>query len=1005
MPMPSGGGVPGATRAGAGAKTGRSSGSRSRRTYRLDLPSPLEEVNANGIVLTDVRLGNTYAAAKSSFLSPESSRIRLLVACNHDAEGRLGIRISDSQQQIEALPAGLSAAAQGLLRVGDRVLSYDGIALRTTTLAKVHASSSRHDHVMIVDRQDAGTTKALMNLSAEARDDCVVAQLLSAKLVVPKPSRRLRGSTCSRLGLELNRYNKIEAIEPLSVAAIDDTLRKDDVIVELNGITLGQLRLVDELKNLPKPLGYIVLTVVRLPQKCKDALVEARTVSSERASTRMDTLMGGMLSVTIAPTGHTWTTYQEALKLSGGNQVAARLIMQKDREGFVALDRMAVMIQSRWRGKKVRAQIIEARNRIVMIQRVAKMKIAIMRKKQKRKEALAALVLQAQFRIMQAPKRKRESLLAKADTHKLTALTRMSTFKEHRKDVEQAHRTGEGVLTQTTTLKGKLSDLSPSDKDSMRTSATYSFAAAIGVDASLVEVKLEDGSIKLVTTVQVEQGQTETIEAAMKGLASNPSRIANMLKVPEADIMSVSAPKKKALVEMRWGRARLLSTQKLVVNVSPQAFGPPPVFQRPTSNMTASDIAQAMLKQVGMKRLFMEYANIDSEVSHTGLIELVMRQLRGLCISSREAVRSESIKQTAVNFVHTVQAGKTEAMDWPTFQGVLVDLASGDIRQQNLLGAWEMVLDEDIQQLRKAQHRRRRVQLETHTQNRGVVYPKYNFADPDDDDDDERPSPSSSDKAMKSGKSGPAMNAINLGALLKSDQERVARDRGDSTDSTLSSKIRLQEKAAKEGDAVELAITMTSHTQAAKVSTKAKVVHMGHKDRRNEKMSYFGAMGPALVAKHILAHEQCRPRAYATNPVECKEEHRKKSALYTSLQKRIKKKSGFLDADLGLDEVSSSLTRLAPRSPKREPKLKVFKFVVGARVKNKKDGVGTVTEHMENGNTKVTFDSGEEREFKPRAMRKFKEVVEESAESGTYETFDLDRESGRYKTEVLPRTS
>ena len=66
---------------------------------------------------------------------------------------------------------------------------------------------------------------------------------------------------------------------------------------------------------------------------------------------------------------------------------------------------------------------------------------------------------------------------------------------------------------------------------------------------------------------------------------------------------------------------------------------------------------------------------------------------------------------------------------------------------------------------------------------------------------------------------------------------------------------------------------------------------MGSKDKRCQKMSYFGAMGPALVAKHILAPEQCRPRAFDTNPVECKKEYRKKSRVYKSLQKRLKKKN------------------------------------------------------------------------------------------------------------------
>ena len=899
-----------------------------------------------------------------------------MVVCHDDAEGRLGIAMTDLRQQIAELPAGFPAAKQGLLRVGDRVLSCDGIALRMTTLAKAHASSLSQEHVLLVDRQDDAMTEALMNLPAKAVDECLVAELLSAKLVVPKQSRRMRGSTCTRLGLELNKFNVIEAISPSSVASIDDTLRKDDVIVELNGNSLRQARLADELKKLPKPLDHVVLTVVRMPQTCKNIMAQALTESAEPAVSRMNALFGSMLAVGGAgacpATGHTWTTYQEALNLTGGNPVAARLIMQKDRENFAGLDKMAVMIQARWRGKKVRKQIAEARQSLKRIQRAWKMRIALMRKKQKKKEVQAALLMQTQFRRMQAPKRERESLIAKAETHKLTALTRMTTFKDHRKHVEQAHRTGEGILTQTTTLKGSLGDLSSSEKDSMRTNATYSFAEAIGVDSSMVEVKLEDGSIKLVTTIHVAQGQSETVEAAMQGLASNPSRIADMLKVPQTDIMSVSEPKKKSLVEMRWGRARTLTSQKLVVNVDPKAFEPPPVFQRPTSEMNTSDIAKAMLKQVGMKRQFMEYADIDSQVPWTGLIELVTRHVRGHCNAAREAVRSESIKLLAVRFVHAVQARNTEeAMDWQTFQSILVELASGDICQQGLHGSWELVLDEDIQRLRKAQHRRRRVQLETHTHNRGIVYPKYNVAkspddDDDDDDDDDRPSPSRPTPSSSD-------NGTLLDTLVKSDRARISsRDRTDSTGSTLSSRIRMHEQAAREGHAVELAISMTSQKQAARVSNKPRLwSNMGNKDTTGQKMSYFGAQGQMLVEAKILAHDQLRPRAYNTNPETRHEEHKKQTKMFKSLQKRVKKNSLF-DVDLGLGEWSPSL-----RSPKLEATTCIFtKFIIGTRVKSRKGKIGTVTEHMESGKTIVKFDSGEECEFKPRQMRKFKSIEE-----------------------------
>jgi len=49
---------------------------------------------------------------------------------------------------------------------------------------------------------------------------------------------------------------------------------------------------------------------------------------------------------------------------------------------------------------------------------------------------------------------------------------------------------------------------------------------------------------------------------------------------------------------------------------------------------------------------------------------------------------------------------------------------------------------------------------------------------------------------------------------------------------------------------------------------------------------------------------------------------------------------------------------------------KYFKFAVGDRVRHGLRGIGTVTEHMADGRTRVLFDSGEEHKYKPSSMSK-----------------------------------
>ena len=47
-----------------------------------------------------------------------------------------------------------------------------------------------------------------------------------------------------------------------------------------------------------------------------------------------------------------------------------------------------------------------------------------------------------------------------------------------------------------------------------------------------------------------------------------------------------------------------------------------------------------------------------------------------------------------------------------------------------------------------------------------------------------------------------------------------------------------------------------------------------------------------------------------------------------------------------------------------------FEFAVGTRVRHVTRGTGVVTEHMQDGRTRVQFDTGEEHRYKPSSISK-----------------------------------
>ena len=140
---------------------GRRSGSRTHRrrhtsqgTAEPGLPkqsraSPLDRIHtAEGITLQHPEMGPVQLT--NNFIT-ESGELRLLVMVPEDSDGWIGVKVSDTTHRVERMPADGPAAAGGLLRVGDRVISVDGTLLGQTKLVDALNASLRQ-HALIVQR-------------------------------------------------------------------------------------------------------------------------------------------------------------------------------------------------------------------------------------------------------------------------------------------------------------------------------------------------------------------------------------------------------------------------------------------------------------------------------------------------------------------------------------------------------------------------------------------------------------------------------------------------------------------------------------------------------------------------------------------------------------------------------------------------------------------------------------------------------------------------------------
>ena len=182
-------------------------------------PSLLDRIHtAEGITLQHREMGPIQLT--NNFIT-ESGELRLLIMVPEDSSGSIGVKVSNTTHRVERMPADGTAAAGGLLRIGDRVISVDGTLLGETKLLDAINVSVR-EHALIVHRAatDLRAVNGLKQLPEAALAGCHLAQLLRANL----GSTRLAGKR-TQLGLSVNKNNGIDYVVPGSVAAFEGTLR------------------------------------------------------------------------------------------------------------------------------------------------------------------------------------------------------------------------------------------------------------------------------------------------------------------------------------------------------------------------------------------------------------------------------------------------------------------------------------------------------------------------------------------------------------------------------------------------------------------------------------------------------------------------------------------------------------------------------------------------------------------------------------------------------------
>ena len=516
-------------------------------------PSPLDRIHtAEGVTLQHREMGPIQLT--NNFIT-ESGELRLLIMVPEDSSGSIGVKVSNITHRVERMPADGTAAAGGLLRIGDRVISVDGTLLGETKLVEAINVSVR-EHALIVQRAatDLRAVNGLKQLPEAALAGCHLAQLLRANL----GSTRLAGKR-TQLGLNVNKNNGIDYVVPGSVAAFEGTLRTCDVVLELNGRPLNAAWLVDAITGSADcaasttASSVCALTVVRLPAATRAAIAAARAAqlvisaakaaaAGEKAAAKAARAMGDALyASSLGPsltsqaaampggdTQHGYEQYKDVLAAVGGYVPAARLVMQSDREALHLLERSALVLQRRYRHLRLQRKWIRTIAALRAIQVLIKRHKRLQAARLARLRYSCALSIQARYRnkkarqCMRMAMRHRQAGELEAAINVIELLRRVfdpkggrtarrnqtQAFDEEVADVPTAV---ELVLVGGDTLLAELSSTAA------KLALTKATAVLLGVEARRVRLELSAGSV--VVKVAVAGADDPSSRSAKEGVA------------------------------------------------------------------------------------------------------------------------------------------------------------------------------------------------------------------------------------------------------------------------------------------------------------------------------------------------------------------------------------------------------------------------------------------------------------------------------------------------------
>ena len=247
------------------------------------------------------------AAAQFGFIDVSTREVRLILKMQRDANGRLGIRISQPANKVTAIAPGSPAGQEGLIRQGDRVLAIDGqppsvviamhgtssnVAMPVSSGLVLHRSDepSENDagegerlapemqHELLVVRRHSSLLKSLIQAPAELLQGLLALPLRAAKVNVVAT-----GTLEQRLGFTVANENNVVIQGHKS-----SDVMEGDLLLSVNDVSLGATpltALIAQLNAEGKLGNTCTIVLVRRPKSAGIAAASVSTVGVTSAVT------------------------------------------------------------------------------------------------------------------------------------------------------------------------------------------------------------------------------------------------------------------------------------------------------------------------------------------------------------------------------------------------------------------------------------------------------------------------------------------------------------------------------------------------------------------------------------------------------------------------------------------------------------------------------------------------------------------------------------------------